>query len=292
MSFAANTILKPISMATNGCLISHPSLFTTTKISCSNPYASIPLKPIKFPYLFSLKMKEPLYRVSVIAAYQENKNPVFFEEREKEGQQFLGDSDWGSSEIDENGDNNVELSEEAKLYVGNIPYDIDRDKLSHLFDKAGVVKMARVMYHRETKQSRGFGFVTMSTVEEAERAVEIMHRFDVKGRFLIVEKASPKGTRPERAPRSFEPSYRIYAGNLPWTMDESRLEQIFSEYGKVVKAEVVSDRETGKSRGFGFVVMSSESEMNDAIANLDGKSVDGRAILVNVAEERARRSSF
>lgn len=54
-------------------------------------------------------------------------------------------------------------------------------------------------------------------------------------------------------------------------MDDERLEQVFSEHGKVVSARVVSDRETGRSRGFGFVTMSSESEMNDAIANLDGE---------------------
>ena len=68
-----------------------------------------------------------------------------------------------------------------------------------------------------------------------------------------------------------EPGYRIYVGNLPWDVDSDRLEQIFSEHGKVVSARVVFDRETGRSRGFGFVTMSTESELNDAIAALDGQ---------------------
>lgn len=69
----------------------------------------------------------------------------------------------------------------------------------------------------------------------------------------------------------YETTNRIYVGNLPWQVDDARLEQVFSEYGKVVNARVVSDRETGRSRGFGFVTMSSETEVNDAIAALDGQ---------------------
>lgn len=94
---------------------------------------------------------------------------------------------------------------------------------------------------------------------------------DISGRFLTVNKAAPRGSRPERPPRTFEASFRIYVGNLPWDVDNGRLEQLFSEHGKVVNARVVYDRETGRSRGFGFVTMASETEMNDAIAALDGQ---------------------
>ncbi|KAK9203230.1 hypothetical protein WN943_013484 [Citrus x changshan-huyou] len=186
----------------------------------------------------------------------------------------------------------VEPPEDAKLFVGNLPYDVDSEKLAMLFEKAGTVEIAEVIYNRETDRSRGFGFVTMSTVEEAEKAVEMFHRYDIDGRLLTVNKAAPRGTQPERAPRVFEPGFRIYVGNLPWEVDNARLEQVFSEHGKVVNARVVYDRETGRSRGFGFVTMSSETELNDAIAALDGQNLDGRAIRVNVAEDRQRRSSF
>ncbi|CAL5368339.1 28 kDa ribonucleoprotein, chloroplastic-like [Camellia sinensis] len=185
-----------------------------------------------------------------------------------------------------------EPSEEAKIFVGNLPYDIDSEKLAQLFDQAGIVEIAEVIYNRETDQSRGFGFVTMSTVEEAEKAVEMFHRYEINGRFLTVNKAAPRGSRPERPSGAIEPSFRIYIGNLPWQVDNARLEQVFSEHGKVVDARVVYDRDTGRSRGFGFVTMSSETEVNDAIAALDGQSLDGRAIRVNVAEDRRRRGSF
>ncbi|CAN6447592.1 unnamed protein product [Victoria cruziana] len=185
-----------------------------------------------------------------------------------------------------------EPPEEAKLFIGNLPYDVDSERLAQLFEKAGIVEVAEVIYNRETDQSRGFGFVTMSTVEEAEKAVEMFHRYDLSGRLLTVNKAAPRGSRAERPPRQFEPSSRIYVGNLPWQVDDARLEQVFSEHGKVVDARVVCDRESGRSRGFGFVTMSSKSELDDAIAALDGQIVDGRALRVNAAEERPRRSSL
>ncbi|KAJ9163824.1 hypothetical protein P3X46_023453 [Hevea brasiliensis] len=198
----------------------------------------------------------------------------------------------GGFEESETEEGFVEPPEDAKIFVGNLPYDVDSEKLAMLFEQAGTVEIAEVIYNRETDSSRGFGFVTMSTVEEAEQAVETFHRYDLNGRLLTVNKAAPRGSRPERPPRVYESACRIYVGNLPWDVDDARLEQVFSEHGKVVDARVVYDRETGRSRGFGFVTMSTETELNDAIAALDGRSLDGRAIRVNVAEQRPRRNFF
>jgi nucleolin len=75
----------------------------------------------------------------------------------------------------------------------------------------------------------------------------------------------------ERPQRQFAPAFRAYVGNLPWQVDDSRLVQLFSEHGEVVDAKVVYDRETGRSRGFGFVSMVSKEELNDAISALDGQ---------------------
>jgi len=94
---------------------------------------------------------------------------------------------------------------------------------------------------------------------------------DLNGRLLTVNKAAPRGSRPERAPQVYEPAFRVYVGNLPWDVDNGRLEQLFSEHGKVVEARVVYDRETGRSRGFGFVTMSDVDELNEAISALDGQ---------------------
>ncbi|XP_073038458.1 28 kDa ribonucleoprotein, chloroplastic-like [Primulina eburnea] len=210
-------------------------------------------------------------------------------------------SDWAQQEEEEESvesdgggleeDSYTEPSEEAKLFVGNLPYDVDSEKLAEMFNRAGVVEISEVIYNRQTDQSRGFGFVTMSSVEEAEKAVELFNGYDIDGRLLTVNKAAPRGSQPERSPRLAErASFRMYVGNLPWQVDNAKLEEVFSEHGKVVDARVVFDRETGRSRGFGFVTMSTETELNDAIAALDGQSLGGRAIRVNIAEERPRRS--
>ena len=82
---------------------------------------------------------------------------------------------------------------------------------------------------------------------------------------------------------------KIYVGNLPWSTTSASLEELFSSHGTVQSAEVVSDRETGRSRGFGFVEMATEEGCTAAIAALNGVEVDGRPITVNEARERAPR---
>ena len=85
----------------------------------------------------------------------------------------------------------------------------------------------------------------------------------------------------------------IYVGNLSYRMTDEDLEKLFSSYGSVSTSKIVIDRETGRSKGFGFVEMPNQSEGDEAIRQLDGKEVEGRNIKVNVAkpkEEKPRRS--
>lgn len=79
-------------------------------------------------------------------------------------------------------------------------------------------------------------------------------------------------------------SQRIYVGNLPFSTNDQSLRELFSEYGEVENSTVISDRDTGRSRGFGFVEMSSGGE--EAIQALNGHSVDGRNLTVNEARPR------
>ena len=82
---------------------------------------------------------------------------------------------------------------------------------------------------------------------------------------------------------------KIYVGNLPWLTTSADLEQMFSQHGAVRAAEVISDRETGRSRGFGFVEMETEEGMNAAIQALNGADIGGRPLTVNEARERTPR---
>ena len=82
---------------------------------------------------------------------------------------------------------------------------------------------------------------------------------------------------------------KLYCGNLSYNTASSDLEQLFSEFGRVQSAEVIMDRDTGRSKGFGFVEMSTDAEAQAAIEGLNLKEHDGRALAVNEARPREER---
>ena len=84
-------------------------------------------------------------------------------------------------------------------------------------------------------------------------------------------------------------SSKLYVGNLSYGTTGSDLEQVFGQHGSVRSAEVIADRETGRSKGFGFVQMGSDDEAQAAIAALNGQQHDGRALTVNEAKPREDR---
>ena len=79
---------------------------------------------------------------------------------------------------------------------------------------------------------------------------------------------------------------KLYVGNLAYSVRDENLQQRFAEFGTVTSAKVMMDRETGRSKGFGFVEMSSPAEAEASIRGLNGQSLDGRAIVVNEARPK------
>ena len=87
----------------------------------------------------------------------------------------------------------------------------------------------------------------------------------------------------------------IYVGNLSYHMTDDQLRDAFAEFGAVNSARIIMDRDTGRSKGFGFVEMENDGEAQEAISKLDGQEIDGRPVKVNEArprEERPRRPSW
>ncbi len=82
---------------------------------------------------------------------------------------------------------------------------------------------------------------------------------------------------------------KLYVGNLAYQMSDSDLERLFSPHGTVQSAQVIMDRDTGRSKGFGFVEMKTDQEAQAAIAAMNGKEVEGRALKVNEAKPREDR---
>ena len=82
---------------------------------------------------------------------------------------------------------------------------------------------------------------------------------------------------------------RLFIGNLPYSATEQQLTEIFSEAGKVESVSIITNRETGRSKGFGFVEMSSDAEAAEAVAKLNGHSFDGRPLVVSEARPQVPR---
>ena len=81
----------------------------------------------------------------------------------------------------------------------------------------------------------------------------------------------------------------IYVGNLPYTFTSSDLENVFTPYGEVTSAQIIMDRATGRSRGFGFIEMAEDAAGREAIEKLEGSDLDGRRLTVNEARPRQER---
>jgi len=82
-------------------------------------------------------------------------------------------------------------------------------------------------------------------------------------------------------------STKLFVGSLPWSVSDDKLKEIFEAHGTVVSAKVITDRDTNRSRGFGFVEMESSSDATNAIKALNETEVDGRNIVVNEAKARS-----
>lgn len=85
-------------------------------------------------------------------------------------------------------------------------------------------------------------------------------------------------------------SKKLFVGGLSWGTTDDGLHSAFSQFGEIIEAKVITDRETGRSRGFGFVTFASDEGATKAISEMDGTELDGRTIKVNQAEDKPARS--
>ncbi|KAK9183005.1 hypothetical protein WN944_026154 [Citrus x changshan-huyou] len=208
------------------------------------------------------------------------------------------------------------LGVNTKLYFGNLPYNVDSAQLAGIIQDYGspelveeirprdevrfffllpclpgklgilyraVINYLLVLYDRETGRSRGFAFVTMSTVEDCNAVIENLDGREYLGRILRVnfsDKPKPK------VPLYAETDFKLFVGNLSWSVTTESLTQAFQEYGNVVGTRVLYDGESGRSRGYGFVCYSTKAEMETALESLNGVELEGRAMRVSLAQGR------
>ncbi|XP_010515700.1 PREDICTED: RNA-binding protein CP33, chloroplastic [Camelina sativa] len=187
--------------------------------------------------------------------------------------------------------------EEGRLYVGNLPYTITSSELSQIFGEAGNVVDVQIVYDKVTDRSRGFGFVTMGTIEEAKEAIQMFNTSQIGGRTVKVNFPEvPRGgerevmrTKIRDNNRSYVDSpHKIYAGNLGWNLTSQGLKDAFGDQPGVLGAKVIYERNTGRSRGFGFISFESGEDVQSALATMNGVEVEGRALRLNLASEREK----
>lgn len=146
----------------------------------------------------------------------------------------------------------------------------------------------QVMYDKDTGRSQRFGFVTMSTVEEANGAIENLNETEIGGRTIkvnVTESFLPNidPSAPEPEPVFVDSQYKVYVGNLAKTVTTEVLKNFFSENGEVLSATVSRILGTSKSKGYGFVTYSSEEEVEAAISTFNNAELEGQPIRVNGA---------
>ena len=104
--------------------------------------------------------------------------------------------------------------------------------------------------------------------------------------------ATDLGAHRDVAPKEKESMpKKLFVGNLSWNTQDEGLYDAFAQFGEVTDAKVITDRTTGRSRGFGFVTFATEEAGDDAISAMDGQDLDGRTIRVNVAQDRRNSNS-
>ncbi|GFZ09246.1 chloroplast RNA-binding protein 33 [Actinidia rufa] len=212
----------------------------------------------------------------------------------------LPESESEAEEDDRVEERETESYEAGRLYVGNLPYSMTSSELTEVFGEAGRVVSVEIVYDRVTDRSRGFAFVTMGSVEQAKEAIRMFEGSQVGGRTVKVNFPEvPKGGEREMMSSRIQSSnqgfvdspHKLYAGNLNWRLTSEDLREVFADQPDLLSAKVIYDRDSGRSRGFGFLTFSSAKGMESALGSMNAVEVEGRPLRLNIAEERARTSS-
>ena len=182
------------------------------------------------------------------------------------------------------------------VFVGNLSWAVDNDRLSQEFADCGEVVSARVQLDRNTGKSRGFGYVTFATTEAVDAAIALSGTKEIDGRTLNLDKSTDAGPNREKRAQAFgdvrsAPSKVLFVGNLSWNSTEDTLWDAFSEYGEVSSIRLVTDRETGKPKGYGYIEFGVVDSAKKAINAMNGQELDGRAIRLDFSQPRDANGS-
>lgn len=194
-------------------------------------------------------------------------------------------------------------SQRRSLFVRSLPATTTTESLTEIFSEKYPIKHATAVTDKDSKQCKGYGFVTFADAEDCQRAKEEFNGFVVGGKKLRVEIAEPRqrekepGATPvvtavQKAKEQREKDKADYTvpklivRNLPWSIKKSdQLAKLFMSYGKVKYADI-PNKKPGLMSGFGFVVMRGKKNAERALEGVNGKEIDGRTLAVDWAVEK------
>ncbi|KAJ5781156.1 hypothetical protein N7457_006316 [Penicillium paradoxum] len=167
------------------------------------------------------------------------------------------------------------------LYVGNLFFDVTAEDLRKQFEKFGAVENALIV-HDARGLSKGFGYITFSTVEEATSAITQQHGGILEGREVVVQFANT--TYKSQADR--KPSKTLFIGNIPYELTDQDLQELFEDIPDVTDIRIPVDRRTGLPRGFGHVDFANQNSATHAKEVLARKAPYGRKLNVSFAKRK------
>lgn len=194
-------------------------------------------------------------------------------------------------------------SQRRSLFVRSLPATTTTESLTELFSNSYPIKHATAVVDKETKQCKGYGFVTFADAEDCQRAKEEFNGHTLDGRKLRCEIAEPRNRdqdpaavpaqtagqkfkdEREKQKAEYQPP-KLIVRNLPWSIKgPNQLTKLFQSYGKV-KHAVVPMKKPGLLAGFGFITMRGRKNAENALQGVNGKEVDGRTLAVDWAVDR------
>ncbi|KAK4364640.1 hypothetical protein RND71_015998 [Anisodus tanguticus] len=181
-------------------------------------------------------------------------------------------------------------NQRRKLFVLNLPWSLTVPDIKTVFGEYGIVDDVEIIKTKDGK-SRGFAFVTMSTGEEAQAAIDKLDAYELSGRIIRVEFAKrfkkPPGAPPPPTPPRGETRHKLYVSNLAWKVRSTQLREFFSANHNPVSTRVVFDNASGRAAGYGFISFDTKEEAEAALSALDGKELMGRPIRLKFSERDA-----
>lgn len=176
----------------------------------------------------------------------------------------------------------------GNVFIKNLDESIDNKALYDTFSAFGNILSCKVVC--DENGSRGYGFVHFETQEAANRAIDTMNGMLLNDRKVFVGHFKSRREREAEYGAKVMEFTNVYIKNFGDEMDDKRLKELFSKFGKTMSVKVMSD-ETGRSRGFGFVNFENHEEASKAVTEMNGKEINGRVVYVGRAQKKLERQS-